>query len=393
MVENNHQTLAQAIRDYLQWLEARAYRNTKARMHYEQVLTDFLAFVREKDIVWEDIFTLDTLKDFRNYTNLPNSSHAIRGLSGYLFSEGRISQPLRMPNYQIDLPDSYEEYLRSHEQSKQIPYRQIKQIRRVLASFHDYLEKAKIPLSRLKIEQVDSFLAAFHKRFAPATCKSYRSYLRGFLTYLYQERRILNRDLAPLVVGAPVFAHAKPPQFLRSHEVQRLFALLEFSSPSDLRTYAMIHLAYTLGLRPKEISLISLDDISFAKAELTLTNRKNTKPLTLPLPEATLKAIAAYLIGGRPQSNKRTLFLSLQAPYRPITPSVVSYFIRRCMRKAALPSSAYWLRHTYAQNLLEAGVSVFEIKEMLGHDSIESTRKYLHIHTKLMREVLFDETL
>ncbi len=40
---------------------------------------------------------------------------------------------------------------------------------------------------------------------------------------------------------------------------------------------------------------------------------------------------------------------------------------------------------------LQAGVSLFEIKELLGHDSIESTRKYLLIHIKLMREVLFDE--
>jgi site-specific recombinase XerD len=63
------------------------------------------------------------------------------------------------------------------------------------------------------------------------------------------------------------------------------------------------------------------------------------------------------------------------------------------MRKAGLTASAYWLRHTYAQNLLEAGVSIFEIKEMLGHDSIESSRKYLHVHVKLMREVLFDETI
>ena len=48
---------------------------------------------------------------------------------------------------------------------------------------------------------------------------------------------------------------------------------------------------------------------------------------------------------------------------------------------------------TYAQNLLEAGASLFEIKEMLGHETIESSRKYLHIHTELMRKVLFDEIL
>ena len=63
------------------------------------------------------------------------------------------------------------------------------------------------------------------------------------------------------------------------------------------------------------------------------------------------------------------------------------------MRTAGLKSTAYWLRHTYAQNLLESGVSIFEIKEMMGHDRIQSTKRYLSIHIKMMREVLFDETL
>lgn len=63
------------------------------------------------------------------------------------------------------------------------------------------------------------------------------------------------------------------------------------------------------------------------------------------------------------------------------------------MKKIGIPYSAYCLRHTYAQNLLEAGLSIYEIKEMMGHDSIESTKQYLHVHIKLMRGVLFDETL
>jgi len=61
------------------------------------------------------------------------------------------------------------------------------------------------------------------------------------------------------------------------------------------------------------------------------------------------------------------------------------------MQAVGLPGTVYWLRHTYAQNLLQAGLSIYEVKEMLGHTSIESTRRYLHIHIKLMREVLFDE--
>ena len=63
------------------------------------------------------------------------------------------------------------------------------------------------------------------------------------------------------------------------------------------------------------------------------------------------------------------------------------------MRKANLTSSAFWLRHTYAKNLMEAGASVYEIKEMLGLETIQTAKRYLQIDTKLMREVLFDETL
>ena len=111
------------------------------------------------------------------------------------------------------------------------------------------------------------------------------------------------------------------------------------------------------------------------------------------MPEEAVKAIAAYLIGGRPKSRHRTLFLSFNAPFGPISTVVLNTHIKTLMRQVNLPSSVYWLRHTYAQNLLEAGASIYEIKEMMGHDSIESTQAYLQVDIKLMRKVLFDETL
>ena len=133
--------------------------------------------------------------------------------------------------------------------------------------------------------------------------------------------------------------------------------------------------------------------VELTEAQLELSTRKGKNPITLPLPEDTIKAIAAYLIGGRPKSQHRTLFLTLNAPYEPISANVVSHHVRTWMRRLNLSTSAYWLRHTYAQNLLEAGASIYEIKEMLGHDTIEATQRYLHIHIELMRKVLFDEEL
>ena len=53
---------------------------------------------------------------------------------------------------------------------------------------------------------------------------------------------------------------------------------------------------YTLGLRPIEITRITLDDISFQKGGLTLPDRKADNPITLPVPQDTLKAIAAYVL-------------------------------------------------------------------------------------------------
>jgi site-specific recombinase XerD len=383
--------LEQAIGDYLLWMTGQGY-SDKTIGGYKQQLNQFFVFIKRRRFSWDGIFTLDTLKWFQKVRAL-RWAHAVRGLSRYLFEQGKIPQPIPKRKPPVDLPDIYEQYLAYHKQSQQAPDRKIKVVRRVLASFYDYLERYKIQLSHLKIEQIDAFLAKFNVGFSQDTKRAYRSYLRGFLSYLYQDRRIIETDLAPLVVGAPLFAKAKPPKFLRPQEVEKLFANLKLSSANDIRTYAMVHLAYFLGLRPAEISKISLDDISFTKAELNLRDRKSNNPMTLPVPENTIKAIAVYLIGARPDSKHRALFLSFHPPHGPLSPGVIGQYITASMRQVGLSSSAYWLRHTYAQNLLEAGASIYEIKEMLGHDSIESTRKYLSIHTRLMREVLFDETL
>lgn len=296
-----------------------------------------------------------------------------------------------MKDKDYKLPNIYEEYLSYYQKSWQANNKRITHIRRVLFAFYAYLKKSKLNLSSITIEKIDSFFAEFNAGFAPATCQQYLYYLRGFLRYLYHESRVVKKDFSPLIVGAPVFAHSKPPKFLRPHEIQKLFDSLDLSTPKGLRTYAMLKLAHSLGLRPKEISRLTLDDIEFSKGEISIEGRKTDNPIKLPIPEDVIKAIAMYIIGGRQKTMYRALFLRLMIPHQPVTANSISSYIRLVMHKINLNSSAYWLRHTYGQNLLESGASIYEIKEMMGHDSIESTKQYLHIHIKLMLEVLFDE--
>ena len=380
--------LKQAIEDYLLWMIITGYTENTIK-NYERILNRFFLFTKREKIPWRDIFSFDTIESFHEESRSSNVKTAIKRLSEQLFEQKKIHRPFQQPHK--ELPDIYEQYLVYYAKVAQVKPDRILQTRSVLNALKDYLDKQKTNLANIKIEQLDAFLAESYPHLLTRQCQ--RSCLRGFIAYLHHERRILKRDLASLLIGAPLFAQSKPPKFLRAHEVQELFSSIDTSSSKGLRSYAMLLLAFTLGLRPVEISLIRLDDIFFCNKEIIIRNRKGQNPIKLPLSDNTIRAISTYIMGARPKSRKRILFFNLIAPYGPISRQGVSMDIRDCMKKANLQASAYWLRHTYAKSLLENGASIFEIKEMLGHNSIQNTWRYIHIHIELMRKVIFNETL
>ncbi len=285
-IETVVKLLDEAIDNYLQWMAQNRY--TKGtRQAYACSLRQFRVFIKQKKCSFEQIFTYDTLTDFKQFAKSCRL-HAIYGLSRYLYDHKKISQPLSSKGPPVQLPKIYEDYLFYYQHRGQGADGNIRRIRRVLGAFNDYLYKQQIDLFRLAIEHVDDFLTQFLAAFKPSTARAYRSSLRGFLIYLYHQRKIIKRDLASFIVAPRHYGLAKPPTFLRPKQLQKLFAGFSLCSDSDMRTYAMIHLGYSLGLRPKEIALITLDDICFKKAELTVAERKNNRPITLPLPDATL---------------------------------------------------------------------------------------------------------
>jgi site-specific recombinase XerD len=382
--------LTRAIADYLEWMTSVNYTAASRQLHRRQ-LKMFLSFVKNRRFDWQQLFAENTRQHFKKLSGL-HTTAALNGLCRYLAEQGQIKMVLPRHPPPRKLAGIFEDYVHFCRQSRHTSARQANSIGRVLSALCDYLDRKQIAVNQLRIEQLDAFMAEFCKPFLPTTCRNYRSIVRGFLRYLYQQG-IIKKDLAPLLIGAVEFAKVKPPKFLRPHEVKQLFESLSIGSAKELRTYAMVHLAYSLGLRPVEISSLQLDDISFSRAQLTLKRRKNDNPLELPIAAQTLKAVVAYMVGGRPKSKDRHLFLTLCAPNGPMVPGLVGRYIQEAMKKAGLKASPYWLRHSYAQHLLSAGASIYEIKEMLGHRHIESSRKYLHIHTDLMREVIVDEVL
>ena len=395
MTHRDSKMLIETIHDYLNWIKsAEEQRGRPTGLSCRETLIDFLTFSIVKDITWEKMFTLDTLEAFCAYSSFKGARGAVINLSKYLFAHGKIDQPIKLlkpKTFKELLPDIYEQYLLYQEQGRQASPIHLGQIRRILSSFHIYLQKQGIALNRLKIDHLDAFMASF--KVNRNTRKLYRSLLRGFIRYLYYQKGILKRDLASLLVAPRLVEQQKPPKFLRPAEVKKLFSNLKLITPVDIRTYAFVHLAYSLGLRPVEISLVTFDDLSFSKRRITLPERKAHNPISLPVPENTLKAVAAYVLKARPKSTSRHIFLKHFFPYKPVGANIVVQSLAKAMKQAGLPASGYWLRHTYAQNLLQIGRSIQEIKEMLGHDRIQSSGRYIQIHTELMRKVLYHETL
>jgi integrase/recombinase XerD len=387
--EQTEQRLLLAIADYGEWLKLNNY-TPRTRRNHLTMLRNFQSYVKTKEIGWEEIFTQKTLQGFRRIYRHRLASTSVCAMARHLY--GPIGLGKLKSKVPQKLPQVFEDYLTQFESGgRKVDIFRYKDMRRALYALHNYLNEHEVQLGNLRIEHVDAYLKSKIKK--PTTGRFQRSCVRGFLRYLYWDKKLLSRDLAPFVVGRMQFAEAKPPKFLHPEEVERLFTLPTDGSGKQLRRLAMLHLAYTLGLRPVEISLLTLDDIAFQQGEVSLRMRKNFKPIRLPVPEEAIKAIAAYVVGGRPQSAYRQLFLNLDAPHQPVLARTVCREIKQQMKAADLSASPYWLRHTYAQQLLEQGLSIYEIKEMLGHERIQTSGRYLAIHTSLMRKVLFDEKI
>ncbi len=259
----NTPVLPQAVNAYLRWMNSAKY-SQNTIYHYQRILQHFGAFANASNIAPSDLFTCEALNAFETACGLKLVRVPVRGLARYLYENNQLEAPMKtLPE---TLPDIYEEYLANYEDIRNVDYGTIRRCRNVFLGLHRHLNDDDF--SKLTIEQLDAFLKHYNAGYSPASQRHHRSCLRGFLQYLYCQRNILKRDLASLLTCPPFYAQAKPPRFLRPKEIERLFSSLRWECPRDFRTNAMVYLAYTLGLRPKEISLISLDDIAFANFTL-----------------------------------------------------------------------------------------------------------------------------
>ena len=261
---------------------------------------------------------------------------------------------------------------------------------RALQRFLSQLEQAGRQLQMLSITQVDDLLATKigEEKWARRTVSSWVSILRPFLRFA-EGLGWCRPGLAAALRAPRVFQHESLPVGPSWEEVKRLLAAAEGGRPVDIRDRAVLMLLAVYGLRAGEVSALSLGDFDWAHEVLTVRHSKVRRPRVYPLCRPVGDAALRYLREARPRCDRREVFLTVRAPFRPLA-SALGAMVRRRLRALGLTLPRYGphaLRHACATHLLSQGLSLKEIGDHLGHRSPEATRIYAKVDLAALRTV------
>jgi len=140
-----------------------------------------------------------------------------------------------------------------------------------------------------------------------------------------------------------------------------------------------------------------LTDINWKHNELHIIQKKTGQSLSIPFGSDTGKAIADYILQGRPDTDVPYVFLRVEPPYRKLADTAVtSNILAKYMKKAGithLPGDGktfHALRRSMGTWMLESKVPLPTISQILGHRNIDSTKRYLSLATSMLSECALD---
>lgn len=208
------------------------------------------------------------------------------------------------------------------------------------------------------------------------------SHTRRFLKYLHASGAI-SHDLARAVPRISSPRLATVPRALPWHEARALINAVNTDHAEGIRDKAILLLLATLGLRSGEVRSLRLEDIRWRVGEIRLPRTKTRKERILPLLREAGNALADYVLHGRPPSPYPEVFLTHGPRSGPLaTSNGVIWIVRRHLQAAGIKRKrvgAHALRHSLATNLVNQGVAIKSVADVLGHASIDTTAIYTKV--------------
>lgn len=232
--------------------------------------------------------------------------------------------------------------------------------------------------------------------------------LKLYLNYVYDKKisnKSISRHLSSLrtyydflkkenIVTENIFKNVKNPKiektipnFISHDKLNEIFTSFN-DSDLDIRNRLVIELLYATGLRVGELVNIKIKDIDFGAQSIKVLG-KGSKERYVFYNNTTKEVLKKYLVVRKKLQKKVNDYLLLNDKGTPIKEASVRKIIQTTLMKCGIKSkiTPHTFRHTFATDLLNQGLDLVNVKELLGHASLNTTSIYTHITNDRIKEV------
>ena len=214
--------------------------------------------------------------------------------------------------------------------------------------------------------------------------------LGKMIRFMYPDKR----QIAEIILNIPQKrALKKLIGFLYLKEVQKVFNTVDLTLKEGMRDYTILHLLFDSGARASEIATLNLDYFDSQNETLSILGKGNRYRLINLWPK-TVSLIEEYILNYRPDPKpiySNRLFINQRK--KELTRHGINRLCRKYLSKALSPkrlqgiSPVHSFRHSCAVSMLASGYPISDIKNRLGHRSIDSTMDYLQIDLSRKRDI------
>lgn len=264
----------------------------------------------------------------------------------------------------------------------------IRDIKKLKIFAEEHLKKSKP--KTITYEDLQEYLILQSKqKISERTQARWISSIKSFFKYLLEED-IRDDNPATLLEGPKLGLYL--PDTLSLEDIEKITKSIDLGTDLGIRNQCMVEVLYGCGLRVSELIEIRISDINF-KEKFLKVEGKGEKVRYVPLANYTIKLIKNYIEKVRINNkiNKKyedILFLNSRGSK--MSRVIVFIIIKELAEKAGIRKniSPHTFRHSFATHLLQNGVDLRFIQEMLGHSSITTTEIYTHLNTEELHDVI-----